>query len=111
MRDPSGESELFGLPELVLEGLDEPDARGAVRDGLPRPSPRPRPARRRDTRHPLALLELPRGLSRAELGGWVWPAGAAVDQCGERSGPWSGRHGSRARAPGRARWQTAAAIG
>jgi DNA-binding CsgD family transcriptional regulator len=73
-RVPSGE--LAGLPELVVEGLQEADARAlldAVVTG-------PLDARVRDrivaeTRgNPLALLELPRGLPPAELaGGFALP--------------------------------------
>jgi DNA-binding CsgD family transcriptional regulator len=68
---PESGGELAGLPELVVEGLAEDDARallGAVIRG-------PLDERVRDrivaeTRgNPLALLELPRGLTPAELAG------------------------------------------
>ena len=70
--------ELAGLPELVVEGLGEGDARallGSVLAGS-------LDARVRDlivaeTRgNPLALLELPRGLTPAELAGWFGLPGA-----------------------------------
>src|SRR5215207_1996871 len=68
--------ELVGLPELVVEGLQEADARALVEAALTGPL---------DTRvfdrlfaeaggNPLALLELPRGLTPAELaGGFALP--------------------------------------
>jgi DNA-binding CsgD family transcriptional regulator len=78
-RHPS--DHVAGLPELVIEGLREGDARallGSVLTG-------PLDARVRDrivaeTRgNPLALLELPRGLTPAELaGGFGFPGAAPV---------------------------------
>ena len=71
VREPAAERRLEGLAELVVHGLDDRDAQellGAVVAG-------PLDARVRDrivaeTRgNPLALLELPRGLSPAELAG------------------------------------------
>src|SRR5215212_2239922 len=68
--------ELVGLPELVVEGLQEADARALVEAALTGPL---------DTRvfdrlvaeaggNPLALLELPQGLTPAELaGGFALP--------------------------------------
>jgi DNA-binding CsgD family transcriptional regulator len=69
---PSGEEEpLTGLPELVVEGLHNGDAR-ALLDSVIR-WPLDEPVRDRivaETRgNPLALLELPRGLAPAELAG------------------------------------------
>ena len=81
LRASGGEHELEGLPELVIEGLREGDARallGSVLTG-------PLDARVRDrivaeTRgNPLALLELPRGLTPAELaGGFGFPGAAPL---------------------------------
>jgi DNA-binding CsgD family transcriptional regulator len=71
LRQPSSEQELDGLPELVLEGLGEADARllldAAVPGGL---DEQVRERILAETRgNPLALLELPRGLTPAELAG------------------------------------------
>jgi len=68
--------ELVGLPELVVEGLEEADARALLAAALPGPLD----AQIRDRLvaeaggNPLALLELPRGLTPAELaGGFALP--------------------------------------
>ena len=68
--------ELAGLPELVVEGLQEPDARALLEAVLTGPLD----ARVRDRMvaetggNPLALVELPRGLPPAELaGGFALP--------------------------------------
>jgi DNA-binding CsgD family transcriptional regulator len=68
--------ELAGLPELVVQGLHEGDARALLEAALTGPLD----ARVRDRivaearGNPLALLELPRGLTPAELaGGFVLP--------------------------------------
>ena len=71
VREPSAEHELDGLPELVLEGLGDADARllldAAVPGGL---DEQVRERIVAETRgNPLALLELPRGLAPAELAG------------------------------------------
>src|SRR5215217_2958901 len=73
-RVPGGE--LAGLPELVIEGLGEADARELLDATLTGPLD----ARVRDRivaearGNPLALLELPRGLTPAELaGGFALP--------------------------------------
>ena len=71
VREPSAEQELDGLPELVLGGLGDADARvlldAAVPGGLDEE------VRERilaeTSGNPLALLELPRGLTPAELAG------------------------------------------
>jgi DNA-binding CsgD family transcriptional regulator/tetratricopeptide (TPR) repeat protein len=74
-RVPSGE--LGGLPELVVEGLPEADARALLDAALTGPLD----AQVRDRivaetgGNPLALLELPRGLTPAELaGGFALPS-------------------------------------
>jgi hypothetical protein len=68
--------ELAGLPELVVEGLQEADARALLEAALTGPLD----AQVRDrmmaeaSGNPLALLELPRGLPPAELaGGFALP--------------------------------------
>ncbi len=71
--------ELARLPELEVEGLQEDDARALLDLALPGPLD----ARVRDLiiaethGNPLALLELPRGLSPAQLAGGFGLAGAA----------------------------------
>jgi DNA-binding CsgD family transcriptional regulator len=68
-RKPS--DDLAGLPELVLEGLREEDARALLDSVLPGPlDVRVRDRILAETHgNPLAMLELPRGLTPAELGG------------------------------------------
>jgi DNA-binding CsgD family transcriptional regulator/tetratricopeptide (TPR) repeat protein len=65
------ERELTGLPELIVEGLAEGDARALLGAALPGPlDDRVRERIVAETQgNPLALLELPRGLSPAELAG------------------------------------------
>jgi DNA-binding CsgD family transcriptional regulator len=68
-REPS---DLFaGLPELVVEGLGDADARALLASVIPgRVDERVADALLAETRgNPLALLELPRGLSPAQLAG------------------------------------------
>jgi DNA-binding CsgD family transcriptional regulator len=71
LRRPSADRELVGLPELVLEGLDEEDSRLLLATVIP--GRLDEPVRDRivaETRgNPLALLELPRGLSAEQLAG------------------------------------------
>ncbi len=71
VRDPDREPELAGLPELRLEGLADDDARALLADVVPgRLDEHVRDRIVAETRgNPLALLELPRGLSAADLGG------------------------------------------
>ncbi len=76
LREPSGDRDLTGLPELLVRGLGDGDAR-AVLDSVIR-GPLDERVRSRiiaETRgNPLALLELPRGLTPAELaGGFALP--------------------------------------
>ena len=63
--------ELAGLPALVVEGLADSDARALLRSVIPGPlDARVRERIVAETRgNPLALLELPRGASAAELAG------------------------------------------
>ncbi|MGS0685157.1 ATP-binding protein [Nakamurella sp. GG22] len=81
VREPSEEPELAGLPELVVGGLDEEDARALLARVIPgRLDERVRDRLIAETRgNPLALLELPRGMSAAELaGGFALPDAAAL---------------------------------
>jgi AAA ATPase domain len=71
VRDPNSTREFEGLPELRLAGLDEDDARGLLASAIPgRLDDRVRDRIVAETRgNPLALLELPRGRSAAQLAG------------------------------------------
>jgi DNA-binding CsgD family transcriptional regulator/tetratricopeptide (TPR) repeat protein len=71
VREPSDEPELAGLPELTVRGLRNGDARALLDAVTPgRLDVRVRDRIIAETRgNPLALLELPRGLSAAELAG------------------------------------------
>jgi DNA-binding CsgD family transcriptional regulator len=81
VREPSGEHALAGLPELLLGGLQDDDARAlleAVIAGRLDEGVRDRIVF--ETRgNPLALLELPRGMSAADLaGGFALPDAGAL---------------------------------
>jgi DNA-binding NarL/FixJ family response regulator len=71
VRDPTGERELSGLPELRLGGLPENDARALLASVIPgRLDERGRDRLIAETRgNPLAILELPRGLAATQLPG------------------------------------------
>jgi DNA-binding CsgD family transcriptional regulator len=71
VREPSEPDELEGLPELSVSGLGEEDARTILASGISGPmDTRVRDRIVAETRgNPLALLELPRGLTPAELAG------------------------------------------
>ena len=75
-REPG--QELAGLPVLDVDGLSEPDARALLDSALAGPlDERVRDLIVAETRgNPLALLELPRGLSLAELAGGFGLLGA-----------------------------------
>ena len=78
-RQPSGHME--GLPVLVIEGLREDDARALLDSVLTGPlDARVRDRVVAETRgNPLALLELPTGLTPAELaGGFGFPGAAPI---------------------------------
>jgi DNA-binding CsgD family transcriptional regulator len=72
-------AELGGLPQLVVEGLDERDAHALLDSALAGPlDAQVRDLLVAETRgNPLALLELPRGLTSAELAGGFGLPGAA----------------------------------
>jgi hypothetical protein len=77
VREPGDKHEFEGLPELALGGLDREDARALLARAIPgRLDDRVRDRIVAETRgNPLALLELPRGASPAELaGGFELPA-------------------------------------
>ena len=71
VREPSDSGELTGLPELLVGGLADDDARALLASALPgRLDEHVRDRIVAETRgNPLALLELPRGLTPAELAG------------------------------------------
>jgi DNA-binding CsgD family transcriptional regulator len=71
VREPSDEHEMAGLPEMVVRGLRNDDARALLEAVTPgRLDERVRDRIIAETRgNPLALLELPRGLTAAELAG------------------------------------------
>jgi DNA-binding CsgD family transcriptional regulator len=78
-REPG--AELAGLPELEVGGLQDEDARALLDSALAGPlDPRVRDLIVAETRgNPLALLELPRGLTPAELaGGFGLPSAAPL---------------------------------
>ena len=72
-------AELAGLPEFEVAGLDDSDARALLDSALGGPlDARVRDLIVAETRgNPLALLELPRGLTQAELAGGFGLPGAA----------------------------------
>jgi len=71
VRDSTDESELVGLPELLLGGLPDEDARALLASGIgARLDGRVRDRLVEETRgNPLAILELPRGLAATQLPG------------------------------------------
>jgi DNA-binding CsgD family transcriptional regulator len=71
VREPSRAQDFDGLPELILAGLDEGDASALLHSAIPgRLDERVRDRIVTEARgNPLALLELPRGLTSAQLAG------------------------------------------
>jgi DNA-binding CsgD family transcriptional regulator len=71
VREPSDDRDLAGLPEMVVQGLRNGDARALLDSAMPgRIDERVRERIIAETRgNPLALMELPRGLTAAELAG------------------------------------------
>jgi hypothetical protein len=83
VRAPAGVRDLDGVPEVRLEGLDEADARTLLTRAVAgRLEDRIRDRIVAETRgNPLALLELPRGMSAAQLaGGFDLPVLADVSE-------------------------------
>jgi DNA-binding CsgD family transcriptional regulator/tetratricopeptide (TPR) repeat protein len=81
VRESSGDRDLSGLPELVLDGLGDADARALLVSVVGWPlDERVRDRIVAETHgNPLALLELPRGLTPAQLaGGFGLPSVAAL---------------------------------
>jgi AAA ATPase domain len=81
VRESSGDRDLSGLPELVLDGLGDADARALLASVIRWPlDERVRDRIVAETHgNPLALLELPRGLTPAQLaGGFGLPSIAAL---------------------------------
>ncbi|MEU6008629.1 AAA family ATPase [Streptomyces sp. NPDC047453] len=77
VREADGERALQGLPELTLGGLSEPDARALLTSVLPGRFDEPVRSRilSEARGNPLALLELPRSATAAELaGGYASPS-------------------------------------
>lgn len=70
-RDVPDFAEMWGLPELQLDGLSAPDARRLLSSVLPWPIDERVMTRilRETEGNPLALIELPRGMTAAELAG------------------------------------------
>jgi hypothetical protein len=94
VRSPEDEQLLPDLPELRIEGLADADARILLESVLPGPvDARVRDQIVSETRgNPLALLELPRGLTPAELafgfdGQSAKPDGRPVTPSRERGDP------------------------
>jgi DNA-binding CsgD family transcriptional regulator len=75
MREHGDEHMLDGLPELTVEGLGDADARTLLESAVPgQVDARVRRRILDETRgNPLALIELPRGLTPAELAGGFGP--------------------------------------
>jgi len=71
LREPTATQELDGLPELLIEGLGDHDARRLLAWAAPgRLDPQVRDRIVAETRgNPLALLELPRSLTPAQMAG------------------------------------------
>jgi hypothetical protein len=83
LREPSDGQEIAGLPELVVGGLGDDDARALLDSAIPgRLDERVRDRIVAETRgNPLALLELPRALTTAELaGGFELPDATPLDR-------------------------------
>jgi DNA-binding CsgD family transcriptional regulator len=74
VREPSGDPHFEGLPKLAVGGLDNRDAHELLATVVTGPlDERVRDRLVAETRgNPLALLELPRGLTPAELAGGFW---------------------------------------
>lgn len=93
VREPIDLPELTGLPELIVKGLADRDVRLLLASVIPgRLDERVRDRIVAETRgHPLALLELPRGMTPADLaGGFGLPdAGSLTVRIEHTFVPWS----------------------
>ena len=81
VRKPLGDRYFEGLPELAVSGLDDPDARKLLAEAVTSPiDERVRDRIVAETHgNPLALLELPRGLTVTQLaGGFGMPSAQAL---------------------------------
>ncbi|MGW2347315.1 ATP-binding protein [Actinacidiphila glaucinigra] len=84
LRDSDNDQELAGLPELIVAGLSEPDARALLASAVRVPlDPLVRDRIVAEARgNPMALLQVPQALTPAELaGGFGLPGGRAVPRC------------------------------
>ncbi|MFD7406764.1 ATP-binding protein [Streptomyces sp. NPDC059866] len=84
VRDSDDDRGLAGLPELVVEGLSEPDARALLASAVRAPlDPLVRDRIVAEAHgNPMALLTLPRALAPAELAGGFWlPGTRPVASC------------------------------
>ena len=97
VREPGRRIALAGLPELAVEGLRDGDARALLARSLPGPlDERVRDRIVAETHgNPLALLELPRGLTPAELAGGFGLPDRALPGRIERELPRGGSNRSR----------------
>jgi hypothetical protein len=93
VREPSDAPDLAGLPELMIRGLDDADARALLDSATPGRLDESIGDRMvLETRgHPLAVLELPRGMTAAELAGGfglpaIVPLGTRIEQSFLRRG-------------------------
>ncbi|SFS35960.1 LuxR C-terminal-related transcriptional regulator [Streptomyces sp. ok210] len=83
-RDSAGDRELAGLPELIVKGLRAPEARALLASAVRVPfDPLVRERIVAEAHgNPMALLQLPRALTPAELaGGFGLPRGGPVADC------------------------------
>ena len=88
VREPAEEPELRGLPDLTIGGLGDDDARALLESAVPgRLDEQVRDRIVAESRgNPLALLELPRGLTAAEMaGGFALPVTGEVTNRIEQS--------------------------
>ena len=105
LREPDGEHPLVGLTELVIHGLDDDDARALLQSVVTGPVDEPVGDRIVAETHgnPLALIELPRGLTPEELAGGFGPPDAPALTGRIEDGFPAASRGSRRR-PGGCSW-------
>ncbi|MEV6653332.1 AAA family ATPase [Streptomyces sp. NPDC051219] len=88
LRESDDDRELAGLPELIVEGLSEPDARALLASAVRVPlDPLVRDRIVAEAHgNPMALLQVPRALEPADLaGGFGLPGGRPVASCIENA--------------------------